>query len=150
MKHSGAAPSGGERGQSLVEMALITLVLLFLVAGIADLGRAFYTYTVITNAAREGARYASLFPHYAEGPDEFDGIIGAVRREADQGHVELDECTITISPDPRDGAVAPAGTPIGVEVSCPYGTILGNLLGLAAPFELNLRNGATMVVFGLD
>jgi Flp pilus assembly protein TadG len=47
------------RGQALVEMALITPVLLFILLGIVDLGRAYYQYTVMTNAVREGARYVS-------------------------------------------------------------------------------------------
>jgi Flp pilus assembly protein TadG len=49
-----------ERGTAMIEMA-ITLPLLLLVAvGIFEFGRAFQTWQVLTNAAREGARIASL------------------------------------------------------------------------------------------
>jgi len=48
------------RGQALVEMALITPLLVFILLGIVDLGRAYYQYTVMTNAVREGARYAAV------------------------------------------------------------------------------------------
>jgi len=48
------------RGQALVEMALITPLLFFILLGIVDLGRAYYQYTVMTNAVREGARYAAV------------------------------------------------------------------------------------------
>ncbi len=51
-----------ERGQSLVEMTLVVGLLLLLVAGTVDLGRAFHTYIVLTNAAREGARWGSHYP----------------------------------------------------------------------------------------
>jgi Flp pilus assembly protein TadG len=47
------------RGQALVEMALITPLLFFILLGIVDLGRAYYQYTVMTNAVREGARYVA-------------------------------------------------------------------------------------------
>lgn len=49
-----------ERGQSLVETAIVVPILLLLLAAIIDFGRAFDTYIVLTNAAREGARFASL------------------------------------------------------------------------------------------
>src|ERR1700731_148361 len=52
-------PWGRRRGQALIEMALITPLLLFILLGIVDLGRAYYQYTVMTNAVREGARYVA-------------------------------------------------------------------------------------------
>lgn len=48
-----------ENGQSLVELALALPLLLVIVLGLGDLGRAFYYSSVIANAAREGASYAS-------------------------------------------------------------------------------------------
>lgn len=52
----------GERAQSLVEMALALPVLLLLVVGVADFGRAYFYATSVTNAAREAAQYAALDP----------------------------------------------------------------------------------------
>lgn len=46
------------RGSTLVESALSLLLLLTLVFGIIEFGRAFNVYQVMTNAAREGARFA--------------------------------------------------------------------------------------------
>jgi hypothetical protein len=51
-----------EKGQSLVEFAFSLVMLLILVAGIVDLGRALFTYLSIRDAAQEGALYASLNP----------------------------------------------------------------------------------------
>jgi Flp pilus assembly protein TadG len=48
----------GERGQALVEAALITPVVLLIMVGIFEVSRAYQTFQVITNAAREGARAA--------------------------------------------------------------------------------------------
>jgi len=49
-----------ERGAALVEFALALPLLLVVIAGIVDFGFTFQRYEVITNAAREGARMASL------------------------------------------------------------------------------------------
>jgi X-X-X-Leu-X-X-Gly heptad repeat protein len=49
-----------ERGAALVEFALALPLLLVVLAGIVDFGFTFQRYEVITNAAREGARMASL------------------------------------------------------------------------------------------
>jgi hypothetical protein len=43
-----------------VELALVMPLLLWFALGILDFGRVFYTYIGITNAAREGARCATL------------------------------------------------------------------------------------------
>jgi Flp pilus assembly protein TadG len=48
----------GERGQALLEAAIITPVVLLIMVGIFEVGRAYQTWQVLTNAAREGARAA--------------------------------------------------------------------------------------------
>jgi len=55
-----------ERGQSLVETAVVLPILLLLVAAIVDFGRAFDAYIILTNAAREGARFGSTNPELSE------------------------------------------------------------------------------------
>lgn len=47
------------RGQSLVEFAILSPVLLLLVMGMLDLGRAYYFEVVSTDAARDAARFGS-------------------------------------------------------------------------------------------
>ena len=49
-----------EQGQSLTEFALALVFLLTLVAGVADLGRMFFAYIIIRDAAQEGAVYGSI------------------------------------------------------------------------------------------
>jgi len=49
-----------ERGQALLETAITLPVLLFVAVGIIEFGRAYQTWQVVTNAAREGARVAVL------------------------------------------------------------------------------------------
>ena len=47
-----------ERGQAMVETAIALPILLVLMVGIFEVGRAYETWQVLTNAAREGARMA--------------------------------------------------------------------------------------------
>jgi Flp pilus assembly protein TadG len=54
-----------ESGAELIEFAIVFPMLLLLAAGIADFGFLFQRYEVVTNAAREGARVASL-PGYSQ------------------------------------------------------------------------------------
>ena len=49
-------------GQSLVEFALVLPFLLLLVVGAIEFGRLFFMQIALTNAAREGAYYRSLYP----------------------------------------------------------------------------------------
>ena len=49
-----------EKGQSLVEFALVVPLLLLLVVGIFEFGRAWMTRNVMTGAAREAARIAAV------------------------------------------------------------------------------------------
>lgn len=47
-----------EKGAELVEMAFVILLFVALMLGVFELGRAYNIYQNITNAAREGARFA--------------------------------------------------------------------------------------------
>jgi len=49
-----------ERGAALVEFALALPLLLVVLAGIVDFGMTFQRYELLANAAREGARMATL------------------------------------------------------------------------------------------
>lgn len=51
-----------ERGQAIVEFALVLPILLALLCGIIDFGWIYYNQITLNNAAREGARYAVI--HY--------------------------------------------------------------------------------------
>ncbi len=48
----------GQRSQALIEFALVSPVLLLLLFGVVDIGRAIFYYDTISHAAREGARTA--------------------------------------------------------------------------------------------
>ena len=50
--------SGNERGAALLETAVTLPIILMICVGIFEFGRAYQTWQVLTNAAREGARVA--------------------------------------------------------------------------------------------
>jgi Flp pilus assembly protein TadG len=50
-----------QRGQALVEFALVLVPLLFIFFGIIQFGLVFNAYVTVANAAREGAREASVY-----------------------------------------------------------------------------------------
>jgi len=54
-------------GAAMVEFAIACLVFCTVVAGIIDLGLAFYVRQVVTNASREGARYGVVYQTDANG-----------------------------------------------------------------------------------
>lgn len=59
--HRGSAPGATrDRGAAAVEFALVLPVLLLVLCGIVDFGRALHAQVVLTQAAREGARLAAL------------------------------------------------------------------------------------------
>ena len=66
-----------QRGAELIEMAMVSPILLLILAGIFDFGFLFRNWEVITNAAREGARVAVL-PSYKCDPAVKDDIQSRV------------------------------------------------------------------------
>lgn len=64
------------KGQELLEYALIAPIFLMILLVILDLGRITYTYSVVQNVAREGARYGAVHP------GDWTGIQAAVNRLA--------------------------------------------------------------------
>ena len=52
--------SGRHRGQALAEFALVIPLFLLLALALVDFARGIFIYSVISDAAREGARYAAV------------------------------------------------------------------------------------------
>jgi Flp pilus assembly protein TadG len=62
-----------DHGAALVELAVVIPILLLLVFGAVDFGRAYYVGLQVTNAAHAGAEYGSLHP------TDTAGITNAVK-----------------------------------------------------------------------
>lgn len=113
---------GSSRGTTMVEFALIVPVLLLLLVGILDLGRALNAYVTMSNASREGARYAMLHPTAAP-----SAIASEVARRA----VPLDSAQLKVTAmywdgsafqawPPPPGSPSPRPVPVRVEACYPW------------------------------
>jgi Flp pilus assembly protein TadG len=78
MKENKNKTKNKEQGQSLVELAMSLVVLLILIAGLVDLGRAFFTYIALRDAAQEGASYAAVINSEALESSEVSNYCAAI------------------------------------------------------------------------
>ena len=145
-----------ERGQNLLEFAVVVLLLLLVFAGIADLGRAFYTYMAIANAAREGVRYYSRLPcttDSAQRSELYDAVVDATIAEGAANGIDLTG-GVTLEPDPRSEGCQEAGQPVRVTAVYTFQSMLGAMprfgAGNYSLGQLTLSHTATMVNFGTD
>jgi Flp pilus assembly protein TadG len=77
-------------GQALVEMALILPVVLLLVLGMIEFGRAFNAHQAVTDAAREGARQAVVQdPNITQ-----DSVESVVRTALERAGIPSAQATI--------------------------------------------------------
>lgn len=114
-----------QRGQSVVEFALILPIFLLFLFGVIDLGRAVYAQTVLSNAVRDGARAAVV----ATRTD--DQVVQAVI-DAAVG-VPLTAANVTISGTRQPGtAVTVSATYVFVPVTPIISRIVGTSLRLTA------------------
>jgi Flp pilus assembly protein TadG len=97
-----------ERGAELIEMAFVLPLLLLIVVGIIDFGFLFRELSVVTNAAREGAR-AGILPDY--GADQ--NVVDRVQQYMDASGVNV-SCAI-------GGSSCNVNAPV-VSVASPSGT----------------------------
>lgn len=124
---------GCERGTNVIELALMLPFLLMLVLGVLDIGRGFSTYIALTNAAREGARWLTIYP------DDVDGAYGRIYAEAGRVGVENDELVVGLDPlKSRYGA----GDEVTVDIRYDHELFFGALDASAIPFTVRV----TMVV----
>jgi len=109
-----------QKGQSMVEMALILPILILLIFGIMEFGRIFNAYLIVTNAAREGARTA---------------VVGAtdpeIRAAIDSTAGTLDTTVLAVYITPAS-YLRVRGTSLTVEVQYPvrvYTPVINNITG---------------------
>jgi Flp pilus assembly protein TadG len=112
------------RGQGLLEFVVSLAVLILIFLGVFDLGRAFHSFIVITNAAREGAYYGSMHPK-----DEI-GIKARVINEAQNSGVIIDGDRVYVDTEIDAGSGNPvSGAPMCVTVEYDFFLVTTYLLG---------------------
>ena len=118
-----------ESGAAAVEFAIILPLLLMVVGGAIDFGRLYYQQAVLTNAARDGARLASMGASYT---------TAQIQTRVTEAALPLQVNTPTV------GTCGAAGTGVTVTVTpqTPFDWTLLNILpGLTQP---SLQGQATM------
>src|SRR5690349_16800298 len=65
-----------EWGQALVEMAITAPVLILILSGLLDLGRVYYTFIALEEAAAEAALYLAIEPSCQDSTDPDTGVTG--------------------------------------------------------------------------
>ena len=114
-----------ETGQSLVEFAMVLPLFLVLLFGLVDFGRAFYSWIVITNGAREGARAGAV---QMDWPTMKTAIYGSMCNPYPD-NCSLDTSQLTLTPGGVNGA---RGGQVSVDIkyAFAYATPLGDLVAL--------------------
>jgi hypothetical protein len=118
--------------QAMVEFALAVSVFMLLVLGTFDLSRAYLSYTVVTNAAREAGRYGAA--HFGEpGWDIAAAHAGATMAIALDGPLVL---KVEMAPPSTLGTL----TAVKVTGTCQFHSItpmVGALLGDPIPMQVD-------------
>ena len=139
------ARKGSDRGQALVEFALVLIPFLFLLMGIIDLGRGIYIYNGAAQAAREIARETAMYPCTQAtcanlGASPETAAVIATQRGLIPGLADPAASIVITCTDITDAAMShTACTPndyVRVEIRIPF-SVLTPLLSMVAPTSLS-------------
>jgi Flp pilus assembly protein TadG len=126
-------------GQGLVEFALTLPLLILIMVGVLDLGRITATYVILTNAAREGARYGAL--HQSSGTIQAD-VSNRAKAEATGSLVDSSQINpIICTPSTCKGSI---GDSLKVQVTYPFSFITTYLF--AGMSTMNISTSATFEI----
>lgn len=118
-----------EKGQALIEAALTLPILLLIAVGIFEFGRAYQTWEVLTNAAREGARTAIL---PGSNPTNVQGVVVAYMQagqlsDSDRAEVIVNNnSTMTVNGVPVSASQVTINYPFSFIVLKPVASLIAN------------------------
>ena len=126
-----------EKGAALIEAAITVPVILLISVGIFEFGRAYQTWQVLTNAAREGARMAVI-----TGSTDTD-VTARVRNYMQAGSLP-NYATATVSIQ-RNVALTGADTGSSIQINYPFQfMVLNPVVRLVAPSDTTTGAPITM------
>jgi Flp pilus assembly protein TadG len=149
------------RGQALPEFALILPLMLLMAIGVVDFGRVLWALDSVSNAAREGARYAIVHGNSPGNPCPLGPGTGTPACDTVQavaiskavgagGNVTATVCYGPIGGSPpcvgnvsAPGASSDRGTPVTVRVQAQLNLISSGLLGMNS---FTVEGNSTMLV----
>lgn len=131
------------RGQGLVEFALILPLLLVVLFGVFDLGRIYFSTITLTSAAREGARYLTVYPGDVNSSSPYTNTVNIAIQEAWNSGILLTSKEVDVfCTNSVDDNECVGGQPAIVTVRHDFELILGWLL----PSPITITRTAQMVV----
>jgi hypothetical protein len=141
-----------ERGQSLVEFVGFVTVLLIILGGVLEIGRAYFAYVAIENGAGEGALFAAYHPTWidatlSEGDQpEFENIVYRTTHESPSGIVDWNRARVTV----QQPMTLTVGAPITVSVIYSHSLLTPFINIVSQDGVLPLRASATNVILRMD
>lgn len=122
-----------ERGAVAVEMALLLPILLLLVLGIMEFGRAYNAQVTLTNAAREGVRVMAITNVQADARAAATNAMSTLSPTATNPTFAFTFATTPVS------SPSPTTCAAGRQVSMSISYSLSSLTGIAGPFSMTGR-----------
>jgi Flp pilus assembly protein TadG len=108
------------RGQSLVELAISLVILLYLLSGAAEFAILFFQYVQMRDAAQEGALYGSINPPSSAGDTaKIDAIITRVKHSSSSPIDLVNDPGVTVSVVVTDAKYCEGGS-LRVRVTYPH------------------------------
>ena len=132
----------GECGSSLVEYAIVFMVFMTMLLGIADFSRALYAYHFVSSAAREATRYAIVRGCTPVVPTDCPtaATSGSIQTFVQNAPLGIDgskvTATTTWTPDHKPGSV------VMVQVSYPFHFVFP----FVSTATLNMKSTSQMVI----
>jgi Flp pilus assembly protein TadG len=136
-----SAASRRERGQSLLEFALVIPIFLILVMGIIDFSLGLKSWITITNASREAARYAAV--SCSSGVADTDDVKERAVTAASGLSIATDDVTVTNCGTGRSSQSVAVSVDYEYDLVTPLGGLL-SLIGGGMPGTLSLNSEADM------
>ena len=139
LRRSNPRRSNPRKGATVIEFALTFLLLITLVAGVFELGRAVWTYNALTHAAKQASRYAMV--HGARNPlGQSDTSVENYAKAQVVG-VPAADVTVNVVTDPNNEP----GSKVTVTVATTLNFVVAPLLGLDRSVTLRGKSVKTIV-----
>ena len=154
-----------DRGQSLVEFALLLPLMLLIITGLFDSARAVWESNTLAYAAREGTRFAIVHGSAGQGPlpdgtasgaadttdMNNDPVIAYIKTVVRQAAIGVPNVTVVVEyPQAKPGTNPPVpcadrNCPVAITATAPFVPLPSQYL-LKGAFTITLRGGSELVI----